>query len=270
MTRLGRQGCTLALLAFLAVSPVVWSAPKAVITPSPAADTRIPSELAAAEADLAEQFRHPPISLDALDRLAEVRAGIAETLARAGETDRASEYLLASLDLAPEHGERWQRLGDLAVLSGRDEDRALAEHAYRQVLSLDPAQNAARVKLASLAIARHGYPEAVHHLEIAFAYDEAGPEWLQVATLTGLYALTGQIERGRKYFSRMARATGDDRFVLADAILLQVAGDGKGAAKRLKDIQEGSITPDLLKRYAGKLQADFTPGLLDGLIKWLK
>ncbi|MDD4881219.1 MAG: hypothetical protein PHX10_06545 [Gallionellaceae bacterium] len=252
------------------MSPEAWSAPRAVLAPAPAADASIPPELAATEANLAEQFRHPPISLDALDRLAEVRARIAEALARAGETERAGEYLLASLDLAPEHGDRWQRLGDLVLLSGRVEDRALAEHAYRQVLSLDPAQNAARIKLASLAIARHGYPEAVRHLEIALAYDEAGPEWLQVATLTGLYALTGQIDQGRKYFSRMARATGDDRFVLADAILLQVSGDGKGAAKRLKDIQEGSITPDLLKRYADQLRGEFTPGLLDGLFKWLK
>ena len=58
--------------------------------------------------------------------------------------------------------------------------------------------------------------------------------------------------------------------MLADAILLQVSGDGKNAAKRLRDIQEGSLTPDLLKRYAGSLQAEFTPGLLDGLLKWLK
>lgn len=254
----------------LATMEPAWAAPRAVTSPVAAAEARIPPGLVAEEAALAEQFGRPPISLDALERLADVRARIAEALARVGETERAGEYLLASLDLAPGHIERWDRLGDLALQSANGGDAALAEHAYRQVLNLDPAHHGARVKLSGMAIARHAYPEAVRHLEIALAQEMAGAEWMHVATLTGLYALTNQAAQGRQYFFRMARATGDDRFVLAEAILLQVSGDGKNAAKRVADIKDSPITPDLLKRYAGRLEGQFKPGLLDGLFKWLK
>jgi tetratricopeptide (TPR) repeat protein len=269
ITRLGRSAIGLLVLSIsLAVAPGARSA--APLAPDALADARIPPDLAAEEAHLAEQFRRPPISLDTLVQLADLRARIAEALARVGERERAADYLLASLDLVPDRGERWERLGDLAAQSGRDQDRALAEQAWRQVLGLDPGHRGARVKLSGLAMARHAYPEAVVHLEVALADQRVGAEWLSVATLTGLYALTGQTERGRRYFSKLARATGDDRLVLADAILMQVAGDGKNAAKRLKDIQGSPVTPELLKRYAERLQGEFEPGVLDGLIKWLK
>lgn len=265
---LGRGGWIVLLMA-LATAPGVLAAPKAAAPP--AADARIPPDLAAEEASLAERFRQPPISLDTLTQLADLRARIAEALARAGETERAGEYLLASLDLDPGHIGRWQRLGDLAQAPGRGRDPALAEHAYRQVLSLDPGHRSARVSLAGLAMARHGYAEAVRHLEIAVADEQAAREWLQVATLTGLYALTGQTARGRQYFARLAGATGDERCVLAEAILLQVDGDGKAAAKRLEDISRDSpVTPELLKRYADRLKGEFSPGLLDSLFKWFK
>ncbi|MEW5891529.1 MAG: tetratricopeptide repeat protein [Pseudomonadota bacterium] len=255
-------GLVLALTA-----PAGWAAPRPEPRAREAADVRIPGYLVQEEARLAEQFARPPVRLELIGQLAETRAQIAEALARQGEFERARDYLLGALELEPEALTRWERLGDLSV---QVQDRALAQQAYLKVLTLDPAHRATRAKLASLALARRDYAAARRHLEIVLA-DEATPrEWLPIATLASLYALTGQTAQGRQYFSRMAMATGDDRFVLAEAILIQADGDGKGAAKRLRDVEGGEMTPELLKRYAERLKRAFEPGLLDKLFKWLQ
>lgn len=254
-------------LALALAAPAGWAAPRPAQAPSEAADAKIPAYLSEEEARLAEQFRRPPVGLELIGQLAETRAQIAEALARQGENGRARDYLLGALELESQALTRWERLGDLSV---QMEDRALAEQAYRQVLTMDPAHRGARSKLASLALARQDYAAATRHLEIALADETVPREWMPIATLASLYALTGQTTQGQQYFSRMAGATGDDRFVLAEAILIQVAGDGKGAAKRLRDMEDSAVTPELLKRYAERLKREFDPNLLDKLFKWLR
>ncbi|TCS72447.1 tetratricopeptide repeat protein [Sulfuritortus calidifontis] len=267
LLRLSRGLLLVTALALL-LSPLAGgAAPRPVQAPQEAADAKIPAYLAQEEARLAEQFSRPPVSLELIVQLAETRAQIAEALARQGEHGRARDYLLGALALEPEVIEHWERLGDLSV---QLEDRALAEQAYRQVLTMDPAHRGARSKLASLALARQDYAAAARHLEIALADETAPREWMPIATLASLYALTGQVAQGRQYFNRMAGATGDDRFVLAEAILIQVAGDGKAAARRLRDIEESALTPELLKQYAERLKREFDPNLLDKLFKWLR
>lgn len=262
------RGLACALALALSLAPLAgWAAPRPAKVPQETADAKIPAYLSQEEVRLAALFRQPPVGLDLIGQLAETRAQIAEALARQGETGRARDYLLGALELEPDVPARWERLGDL---SAQLEDRALAEQAYRQVLTHDPAHRGARTKLASLALARQDYAAAARHLEVALADETAPREWMPIATLASLYALTGQVAQGRQYFGRMADATGDDRFVLAEAILIQVAGDGKAAAKRLRDLEDSPMTPELLKRYADQLKREFDPNLLDKLFKWLR
>jgi tetratricopeptide (TPR) repeat protein len=238
-------------------------APSARPAESVVSEAAIPKGVASLqeeEQELMTALANGASDIGAVYRLAEIRAQIAQQYLGAGNSERAADYLWSSLELDPNHAERWETFGDLVMELDADDVAEVARQAYARALFLEPERYPLRVKLASLAMEGRRFGEAAQHLERLLESDAVAGEWAHMGLLASLYLATDQVERGLNYLQQRALESADDRFLIAQAILMEAAGHPKEAGQLLAMVDSASSNPLVLRHYASELRKAFGDG----------
>lgn len=234
--------------------------------PSPAGSrpTNPPlADLLEKEAALARQLADEP-GPDGSRTMAALRAEIAERFLRDGDPERTVEYLGASLFLDGRDPTRWEKLGDLAELILEPALTGTTQTAYETALLLDPGRMGARIKLIASYLGSRNFEDAIPHLEyLASRGEEAPPDWLHIALLATAYTAVDRLDDGRQFFSDRATESGDNRFVVACAMLENAAGDTPMASRLLTHVARSEPPGSAIAALADRLRemfADAPPG----------
>lgn len=196
--------------------------------------------------------------------MAALRAEIAERFLRDGDPARTVEYLGASLFLDGRDPTRWEKLGDLAELIMEPALTGTTQTAYETALLLDPGRAGARIKLIGSYLGSRNFEDAIPHLEYLVSRgEEAPPDWLHIALLATAYTAADRLDDGRQFFSDRATESGDNRFVVACAMLENAAGDSPMASRLLAHVARSEPPGSAIAALAEKLRemfADAPPG----------
>lgn len=198
--------------------------------------------------------------LENVSTLAKVRAQIAEEHADAGDFETAINYLWSSLNLNGESAARWEQFGDLLLQIDSKDAPAIAEQSYIRAALLSPLTPSIRAKLASLTLQMRKLGAAVQHFEALLLIPDAEIEWFQLGMLSSLYAATDQLDRGIRFYQGQYEERQDDRFILAQAVLMKAAGQNHKARLLLQLVETASGTPLELRRYAVELRRQLSSG----------
>jgi hypothetical protein len=177
-------------------------------------------------------------------QLAAVRTAIADRYIAEKKVDFAVAYLGNACLLDNTNAARWEKLGDWLMFLPEPGISDLEQHAYESALLLAPQNRDARIKLAGSYVADRCYSDAIPHLEkVIYAGEDAPePEWIHIGLLTCCCVATGDLDRGRDFFRECAGESGDNRFLIAYA-LLELAADGTEEAAALLELVESSEQP---------------------------
>lgn len=255
------------------VKPAPHSATKPIAEPPPIPQADIPpppepipepdplDQREQALMDAIEQARHEGgVDLNLISNLAQVRSLQAYRAADQGDLGAAMDHMLNALNLDEHHplaARWWESVGDWASHINTSEGHAMAHYAWRQVTLLDTTHTRARLKLAELLMHRGQNAEALSYLESALYLQQDRPEWQHLMWAITLYLKTDQPMRGLDYLQSRLDDTGNESFLLAEAVLLDSQGQGEAAAQMAKRVADHDATPKALRKYAARLVKRF-------------
>lgn len=244
-------------------TPPPAPAPAAPSLPATPETRSAPEPVAAAvpadrETELLALLGQPPVDLDLVRELADLRRDRAIAAWDADQPAQAFDLLTNALSLDPLRAADWETLGDWAATLGDIDGDAIAEHAYRQVVDLDPEHARARIKIAAISVAYGQYPAALEQIELALQSPRVdSPEWNQLVLLTQLYVRAQRAGQGLAFLQGQYERSADDRYLLAEAVLLDALGEGEAAAQLAAVVADRGLTPVALKDYAKRLATRF-------------
>ncbi|MBF0280716.1 MAG: hypothetical protein HQM13_23180 [SAR324 cluster bacterium] len=190
-------------------------------------------------------------------KTAELRALIAMRYLEQENLETAYDYLFASLELDPSHGDRWEYLGDMAQILDTPNSKASALLAYQHAVILEPFRHTARLKLINAFVMHQDYEKAIENLEIFFSESTDLARWSHISRLTTLYPLANQTRQGIDYFQKIFLQEGDNRFALAWAILSNLSGKSQEALQILDMIIESEANNSSLRFHALQLKNQY-------------
>lgn len=200
-------------------------------------------------------------------QLAAVRTAMADRYLAEKKVDSAVACLANACLLDNTNAARWEKLGDWLMFQPGPGTSDLEQHAYESALLLSPKNREARIKLASSYVADRCYSDAIPHLEKVIYGGENAPEpgWSYIGMLTCCYAATGDLDRGRDFLRECAGESGDNRFLIAYALLERSAGRTDEATALLESVESSEKPGSPLALYARHiLTATQAPGRQDG------
>ena len=83
-------------------------------------------------------------------------------------------------------------------------------------------------------------------------------EWHHLVLLTQLYVRAQRSIQGLNFFKTQFQTSADDRYLLAQAVLLDALGEGRSAAQIADTIAHRQQLPETLRAYAQTLAKRFT------------
>lgn len=200
----------------------------------------------------------PPVDLDLIRELADLRRDQALVAYDGGDTALAFDLLTNALAIDPLRPRDWETLGDWGMSLGGADGDAVAEYAFRQVIDLQADQPRVRLKIAALSSAHGLYPAAIEQIELALQSPRAEPmEWNHLVLLTQLYLRAQRSIQGMHFFKTQFQTSADDRYLLAEAVLLDALGEGQSAARIADTIAHRQQLLEGLRAYAQTLAKRF-------------
>lgn len=151
----------------------------------------------------------------------------------------------------------WESVGDWASHMNIPEGDVMADYAWRQVTLLDSTHARVQLKLAELLMKHKQNTEALNHLESAL-YLQDRPDWQHLMWAITLYLKTDQAMRGLNFLQSRLDDSGDEAYLLAEAVLLDSQGQGEAAAQMAQLVADHEATPKALREYAARLVQRFT------------
>jgi tetratricopeptide (TPR) repeat protein len=214
--------------------------------------------LVAQEQRLLALFKKNPADLQVVEDIVAVEDRIADLLLKSGRDTEAMEYMGRALNFKPDDARRWEKLGLTVMKSPAADSKETAAQAFCKALDLNPLLRRSREAVAQLALDCGKTGEAAQHFELLLLDEARDPEWLHLAQLSCLYALNGQIARGKAFFNERIKATGDNRFVLAMSVLMAESGEVEEALKLMDLVSQSEPQGSLLIGYAARLKKKYS------------